>query len=111
MVGFDFTGALNTKAPVKQIFFTTPSKFTHAASNRQGTNRCIGVPSGSKIIRYLLAEKGVEVSLEQATVLREYIRVFAVKNKMAFTPETLESFFKSLLEQDKGLFGELVCGH
>lgn len=85
--------------------------FSPESIGREKESYIIGRHSGSKIIRYLLAEKGVEVSREQATILREYIRDFAVKNKMVFTPETLESFFKSLVEQDKDPFGELVCDH
>lgn len=78
--------------------------FSPESVGREKQTFVVGRHSGSKIIRHLLVEKGVEVSREQATILKEYIRDFAVKNKMVFTPDSLEVFIKSLLDQEKAFF-------
>ncbi len=68
---------------------------------RTGASFVLGRHSGSKIIRHLLAEKGFVVTREQAVVLRNYIRDFAINHKMVFTPKSLEAVFKSLQEQEE----------
>ncbi len=75
--------------------------FLPESVGRSGGSYVVGRHSGSKMIQHLLSEKGYNVSKEQAAVLKDYIRDFAVKNKMVFTPESLEAFLKSLLDQEK----------
>lgn len=76
--------------------------FLPESVGRTGASFVLGRHSGSKVIRYLLAKKGVVVTRDQAIMLRDYIRDFAVRHKTVFTPESLEALFTSMMEQKAG---------
>jgi homocitrate synthase NifV len=59
----------------------------------------LGRYSGSKMIRHLLAEKGLVVTREQSAILRKYIHDFTLKHKTALTQEKADALFKSFLEK------------
>ncbi|MDO9263987.1 MAG: hypothetical protein Q7U02_08465 [Desulfosalsimonadaceae bacterium] len=56
----------------------------------------LGRHSGSKMIRHLLAEKGLLVTPEESAVLRDYIHDATLRHKTAFPPENLKGLVDSL---------------
>lgn len=75
---------------------------------RSAESYVVGRHSGSKMIRYLLAEKGLAVTRDQAVIIRDYIRDLAVKNKTVFTSESLEALCRQLLAQSMGPLGDIA---
>jgi homocitrate synthase NifV len=83
--------------------------FSPESIGRSGESYVVGRHSGSKIIRYLLAEKGVDISREQAVILRDYIRNRAVKHKSIVSPDKLVELFMQMIDQNKEAFAGFVC--
>ena len=63
----------------------------------------LGRHSGSKIIRHLLAEKGLLVTLEESAVLREYIHDATLRRKAAFSPDNLKRLADCLRQGKEGV--------
>jgi len=68
--------------------------FLPESIGRDAASFVLGRHSGSKIIRYLLAEKGLVVTNEQALILRDHIRDMAIEEKEVFKLENLETLFR-----------------
>ncbi len=78
--------------------------FPPESVGREKKTFVIGRHSGSKMIRHILSQKGIQVTDEQSVALRDYVRGLAVRHKLVFTPENIESFFRYVLEQKKVQF-------
>jgi len=62
----------------------------------------LGRHSGSKMIRHLLAEKGLLVTPEESAVLRDHIHDATLRQKTAFNPENLKGLVDSLRRGREG---------
>ncbi|RJP93502.1 MAG: homocitrate synthase [Desulfobacteraceae bacterium] len=76
--------------------------FPPESVGREGSAFVLGRHSGSKMIRHLLAEKGLMVTPEESAVLRDYIHDATLRRKSAFSPDNLKSLADCLRQGKAG---------